>query len=110
MRPPAEPDQPFVEPWHAELFATTHALAQGGAFAWTEWSDAFIAALAADVEGGGPTDGSRYYEIWLAALEAFLVERGLVDAGSLGELRQAWTDAYLATPHGEPVELGRRDG
>ena len=41
------------------------------------------------------------------ALERFLVERGLADESGLGELRQAWTDAYLSTPHGQPVELTR---
>ncbi|MEM9036665.1 MAG: nitrile hydratase accessory protein [Actinomycetota bacterium] len=107
MRPPAEPEQPFAEPWHAELFATTHALARAGAFAWSEWSDAFAAAVAADHAAGGATDGSGYYEIWLGALEGFLVERGMADDGALAELRQAWTDAYLSTPHGAPVELDR---
>ena len=28
---PREPEQPFEAPWHAELFAATHALAQAGA-------------------------------------------------------------------------------
>ncbi|MEM9610821.1 MAG: nitrile hydratase accessory protein [Actinomycetota bacterium] len=101
MRPPVEPQQPFVEPWHAELFATTHALAQAGVFAWGEWSDAFVAALAVD----GSTDGSGYYETWLTALEGLLVERGIADESALTDLRQAWTDAYLTTPHGAPVEL-----
>ena len=105
MPRPPEPEQPFSEPWHAELFATTHALARAGAFTWSEWSEAFIAALADDAEAGGPTDGSGYYVTWLAALESFLVERGLADEHSLGELRRAWTDAYLTTPHGSPVEL-----
>ena len=106
-RQPAQPEQPFVEPWHAELFATTHALAQAGVFEWTDWSAAFTAALAADDDAGAPKDGSAYYETWLGALERFLVERGLADESGLGELRQAWTDAYLSTPHGQPVELGR---
>ena len=104
---PTAPDQPFVEPWHAELFATTHALARAGVFEWTDWSAAFTAALAADDRAGAPKDGSAYYETWLSALERFLVERDLADTTGLAELRQAWTDAYLSTPHGQPVELGR---
>ncbi|MEM9464080.1 MAG: nitrile hydratase accessory protein [Actinomycetota bacterium] len=105
MPRPSEPEQPFVEPWHAELFATTHALARAGAFTWADWSGAFVAALAADRAGGGAIDGSTYYETWLEALEAFLVERGLADASALVDLRTAWTDAYPSTLHGEPVEL-----
>ena len=34
-----EPEQPFAEPWHAELFAVTHALAATGAFTWREWTE-----------------------------------------------------------------------
>lgn len=107
MSAPTDPEQPFIEPWHAELFATTHALAQAGAFTWNEWSDAFVAALAAGEAAGGPTDGSGYYDTWLAAFEGFLVARGLADTAGLADLRQAWTEAYLATPHGSPVELDR---
>lgn len=105
MRPPAEPERPFAEPWHAELFAATHALAAGGAFAWPDWAAAFGDALARADAAGGPKDGSDYYDVWLAAFEAFLIERGLADADSLSGLKTAWTEAYLTTPHGEPVTL-----
>lgn len=108
MIAPTEPERPFEQPWHAQLFATTHALAAAGAFAWTDWAAWFGAALArADAEGA-PKDGSTYYEIWLSAFEAFLRDRGLAEAAALAELRDAWEAAYLATPHGEPVELGAR--
>ena len=88
----------------------THALARAGAFTWSEWSGTFVTALADDHASGGPTDGSTYYETWLSALEGFLVERELADDAALAELRRAWTDAYLATPHGSPVELDRGGG
>ena len=108
--PPPDPDRPFQAPWHAELFATTHALARAGAFAWTDWANWFGAALAAADADGAPKDGSTYYEIWLAAFEAFLSERSLAEAGALADLKSAWTDAYLTTPHGEPVALTKRAG
>lgn len=103
--PFAEP--PFAEPWHAALFAVTHTLASAGHFSWTEWTDQFAAALKAGDDDGAPKDGSVYYDIWLGALEDFLIARGLADATGLADLKHAWTDAYLATPHGEPVELGK---
>ena len=104
MNPP-EPDRPFEAPWHADLFATTHALAATGAFAWTDWAAVFGAALAkADAEGA-PKDGSTYYEIWLAAFEAFLSERQLAEPSRIDALDSAWRDAYLTTPHGQPVTL-----
>ena len=110
MISPTKPDQslvkPFTEPWHAELFATTHALAAAGVFDWSDWAAHFGAALAkADVEGA-PRDGSTYFEVWLEAFETFLVGRGLAAAPQLMALKRDWTEAYLSTPHGEPVTLG----
>jgi nitrile hydratase accessory protein len=105
LHPPDEPERPFAEPWHAELFATTHALAAAGLFDWPEWAARFSAALAQADADGGPQDGSNYYDVWLAAFEAFLVERGLTDAGRIDALRDAWARAYLSTPHGAPVSL-----
>ena len=110
MRPlpegkPAEPEQPFEQPWHAELFAATHALAASGAFAWTDWADRFSVALTEASANGGATDGSDYYDIWLSAFENFLVERALADKQALQSMRDAWAEAYLTTPHGSPVTL-----
>lgn len=103
-----EAESAFAEPWHAELFAVTHALASAGCFAWTDWSDQFAVALKSADDAGSPKDGSAYYDIWLAALEDFLIERGLADAAGLASYKRTWTEAYLTTPHGEPVELGNR--
>lgn len=100
-----EPDRPFEAPWHAELFATTHALARAGVFDWPDWAAHFGAALAKADADGAPRDGSTYYEIWLAALENFLATHGIAEPAQLAKLKQAWTEAYLSTPHGAPVEL-----
>jgi nitrile hydratase accessory protein len=108
LRPRTEPEQPFAEPWHAQIFALTHALAKTGNFTWAEWAAHFGAALATAQDAGGPTDGSDYYDVWLAALETFLVESDFVDQERLTDLREAWTEAHLTTPHGEPVELSGR--
>ena len=48
-----------------------------------------------------------YYQHWLAALEHLAIAKGLSGAGELAQRVQAWRDAYLATPHGQPVELAR---
>ena len=117
MRPPNDPgfgdldpdesSPAFAEPWHAQLFAVTHTLTQTGAFPWTDWADHFSAALARADDAGAPKDGPAYYDTWLAAFEDFLVARGLADASGLAEFKRGWTDAYLTTPHGKPVELGK---
>ena len=101
------PERPFDAPWHAELFATTHALARAGVFDWPDWAGHFGRALAASDAAGSPKDGSAYYEIWLEAFECFLVERGLAERSELAALKEAWTKAYLRTPHGAPVKLKR---
>ena len=101
----AEDAPVFAEPWHAQVFAISVTLSEAGHFAWPEWAERFGAALKAAAAAGGPQDGSDYYDVWLATLESLLVERGLATPGALAELKQAWTEAYLATPHGKPVRL-----
>ena len=48
-----------------------------------------------------------YYQHWLAALEHLAIAKGLSGAGELAQRVKAWREAYLATPHGQPVELAR---
>jgi nitrile hydratase accessory protein len=95
----------FAEPWHAQIFAITVKLSEQGHFTWPEWAEVFGAALKQAAADGGPDDGSDYYDIWLEALERFLKQRGLAAAEELSRLKQAWSDAYLNTPHGQPVRL-----
>lgn len=91
----------FAEPWQAQVFALAVRLHETGAFTWTDWA----AELAARIEAAGDDDGSHYYEHWLGALEALVVAKGLTDRAALDERKDAWADAYSATPHGRPVEL-----
>lgn len=104
---PNEPEAPFSEPWHAQLFAVTHTLASSGSFGWPDWADHFAAALERADESGAPKDGSAYYDIWLSAFEEFLIKRGLADSTGLSSFKRDWTEAYVSTPHGEPVELNK---
>ena len=97
----------FAEPWHAQVFAITVKLSAEGHFAWPEWAEQFGAGLKRAAEAGGPSDGSDYYDVWLETLESLLLERSLATAEDLTELKQAWTEAYLSTPHGAPVALKR---
>ena len=49
-----------------------------------------------------------YYQHWLAALEHLAIAKGLSEASELALRVHAWREAYLVTPHGQPVELSRR--
>jgi nitrile hydratase accessory protein len=92
----------FAEPWQAQAFALAVKLSELGYFTWKEWADALAAEIKKD-----PDDGTRYYHHWLAALERLVKEKGLTDAATLAERKEAWADAYRHTPHGKPVELKR---
>ena len=100
---------PFKTPWHAQVFALTHALADRGHIAWSDWT----AALAGKIAERPVTTSDDYYAAWLDALES------LIDApDTLARLRDAWADAHATTPHGHPVrlsssvrkDLGKRGG
>ena len=103
MKAPEEPAV-FAEPWQAEAFALTVHLHAVGAFTWSDWAAALTAQITAG-EARGEGAGERYYEHWLAALEALATERGLTERGALATRKQAWADAYRTTPHGQPVTL-----
>ena len=85
-------------------------LSEAGHFTWPDWAAVFGAALAQAKRAGAPADGANYFDVWLAALESLLAERGLAAPEALAGFKQAWTEAYLATPHGQPVKLGKPAG
>ena len=133
---PTENGEPvFKEPWEAQAFSLVIALHESGVFSWSEWSDALAQAIRRDLHPGGLEDvvqrvseavgedvGDKtsdqmeekedrrdsYYQHWLAALEHLAIVKGLSEVGELALRVHAWREAYLATPHGQPVELTRR--
>jgi len=98
----------FAEPWQAQAFALAVRLSEQGHFTWTEWTEALGEQFRAAAERGEPDDGSRYYEHWLAALEQLVTKKKLTSAAKLLERKDAWTEAYHRTPHGQPVNLGAK--
>jgi nitrile hydratase accessory protein len=95
----------FAEPWQAQAFALAVKLSEAGHFTWKEWAAALADTLKAAAERGEPDDGTHYYEHWLATLERLVLEKGLTQREELHARKEAWTDAYLHTPHGKPIEL-----
>jgi nitrile hydratase accessory protein len=98
----------FAEPWQAQAFALAVKLSEQGYFTWKEWAASLAEELQAAARRGEPDDGSRYYEHWLTALERLVTAKGLTDQAALLTRRDAWAEAYRATPHGTPVELHER--
>lgn len=105
---PKDQDGPtFREPWEAEAFALTIRLHEAGHFTWDEWAATLSEEITAAQEAGDADLGDTYYGHWLAALERLCREKGLASADDQSGRKQAWREAYLATPHGQPVELKR---
>ena len=98
----------FAEPWQAQAFALAVKLSEQGHFTWKEWAAGLAEELQAAARRGEPDDGSRYYEHWLTALERMVTAKGLTDPAALLTRREAWAEAYRATPHGTPVELSAK--
>jgi nitrile hydratase accessory protein len=97
----------FAEPWQAQAFAMAVALQQRGLFTWMEWAERLAAEIRRAQAAGDPDRGDTYYHHWLAALEKVIVEHGLFTTDDLAQRHDAWDRAARATPHGEPIVLGR---
>lgn len=105
---PRDADGPvFREPWEAQAFAMAVRLHGQGAFTWTEWAEALAETIEDAQADGDPDTGETYYRHWLAALERLVVSKGLIGEDERLARKDAWDRAARATPHGEPVELGR---
>lgn len=104
--PPFE-EPPFEEPWQAQRHGLTVALHERGAFIWAEWTAALAARLGAP---DAAPDGSDHHARALAALTDLLAAKGLAEPAEVERLARAWQRAARATPHGEPIALGRDPG
>jgi len=104
---PLVPDQPFDVPWHAEVFALAVHLSEAGHFGWQDWASRFGKNLAAasSIKAGGLNGGNDYYQIMLETLIGLMKEKDIVDPELLSALELQWREAYITTPHGEPVNL-----
>ncbi|MCA1367509.1 nitrile hydratase accessory protein [Bradyrhizobium sp. BRP14] len=92
----------FAEPWQAVAFAMTVRLHEQGVFSWNEWAEALSAEL---YRPGRKTDGSDYYDCWVAALSRLVTELSITSPPELKALSKSWQRAAEATPHGKPIAL-----
>ena len=99
------PEPVFSEPWHAQVFALTVSLNEDGHFSWPDWVARFSQTLARHGLDGELDGGEDYFNAWLETLEAMLAESAQAAPTDVERLRADWEQAYLTTPHGEPVRL-----
>jgi nitrile hydratase accessory protein len=95
----------FNEAWEAQAFAIVVALHEAKLFSWSEWTVALSREIAAASGSGGRDADDSYYLLWLAALEALVVEKGAATRTALDARTAAWARAAAATLHGEPILL-----
>jgi nitrile hydratase accessory protein len=97
----------FAEPWMAQAFACAVHLSRRGLFTWNEWVDVFSAEIKAHPQQPGEAANAAYYRQWLTALETIVGLKGAASTAEISERQETWRQAYLNTPHGQPVELQR---
>ena len=86
----------FDELWQGRVFGIARSLAEQGVYSWDDFRVRLIAAIADWDARAQPGQEYRYYDCFLAALEALLVDRQIV---APGELRERIVQ-FAARPHG----------
>lgn len=99
----------FRSPWESHAFALAVRLAESGCFTWSEWVAVLVREIQAAQQRGEADLGDTYYQHWLRALESLCAEKGLVAPVEVAARQEQWRQAYLHTPHGQPVELASRN-
>jgi nitrile hydratase len=85
----------FQDPWEGEAFAMAVALCERGLYPWSAFQSHLITEIAAADQQPRETRPT-YYESWLAALEALLVELGILKKETVNT-RASWL-ARAASP------------
>ncbi len=99
----------FNAPWEAQAFGMVIALHSRGAFSWSEWADQLSKQIQQAQQDGDPDLGDTYYRHWLNALEQLLLHKQLTTEPEVNARVSKWRRAYLATPHGQAIELSNAD-
>lgn len=99
----------FDEAWQAQALAIADTLVQNGLFSAADWSRALGDELQRAEADGAADDQQTYYRCVLGALEALVARHSEIDLEAMQGMRRDWEQAYLSTPHGQPVRLARPD-
>jgi nitrile hydratase len=90
-------DLVFQDPWEGEAFAMAVALCESGHYPWSEFQAHLITAIStAEQQELPPESRPTYYECWLTALEALLIEKEILAKEKIDQ-RASWL-ARAASP------------
>ena len=95
----------FDEAWQAQALAIADSLVRAGLFSASDWSDALGAALRQAESNGAADNQETYYQCVLSALEGLVASHSEINQQAMAGKRRDWEQAYLSTPHGQPVKL-----
>lgn len=95
----------FEEAWQAQALAMADSLVHNGLFTASAWSDALGQSLKGAEARGDADTQETYYTCVLSALEKLIAINSVIDQKAMTGMRKDWEDAYLSTPHGQPVLL-----
>lgn len=98
----------FGEPWHAQVFGLSMALAQAGQFSWATWVETFSSEIRANPQKQDETSEDAYYRQLAAALITLLEHIGAMEHDALADTIEHWRRSFLHTEHGKPIVF-RRD-
>ena len=94
----------FEKPWHGQIFAITVSLSENKVFEWTEFSKVLSDQIKMD-KTKKQNGGDDYFFSWIKALEKLIIKKNVVDQINLNITKLKWKDAFMATPHGQPVKI-----
>jgi nitrile hydratase accessory protein len=100
-----EGDPTFDEAWQAQSLAIADTLVDAGILTAMDWAEALGSELQSAARAGSADNADTYYLAVLTAAENLLRRLDMISRDELDERVEAWRQAYLNTPHGEPVEL-----
>lgn len=95
----------FDKPWQAKAFSLIVHLHRAGLFPWAEWVQTFSKEINAAPAQPGESANDAYYRQWTAAMENMMTALNLTVPDEISRRTQEWRQAYLNTPHGQPIVL-----
>ena len=99
----------FEKPWHGQIFAITVSLSENKLFEWREFSKALANQIKIDKTEKQNSEDDYFFS-WIKALENLIINKKIVDKKNLKQIKENWKDAFLATPHGNPVRIINKRG
>ena len=92
-------DPIFEAAWQAEALGMADILIAQGVFSAQDWAE----NLGTECRNA-PDSTEGYYTAVLSTLEHLLAQNG-ISLTELSQTKEAWSKAYISTPHGQPVRL-----